>query len=206
MIYGSWNKRCNKQKFLLFWAMFCPFSPLTTWKIKIWELKKNPWRYYYFIYLHHKWQSYDVWFLRYGAWRTEFFVTLDHFLYFYPPNNPKNQNFEKIKKSSGGIIILHKCTLNDNYIMSDFWGMTCNGWSYFGPFLPYYSPDNPKNQIFEKMKISSGDIIILHKCTKNHNHMLYCSFDMTLNGCNFYFSFWAIFCPFTNLTPRKIRI
>ena len=32
--------------------------------------------------------------------------------------------------------------------------------------------------------------------------MLYCSWDMARDGCN-YFSFWAIFCPFT---ARKIKI
>ena len=37
------------------------------------------------------------------------------------------------------------------------------------------------------------DIIILHKCTKN-------------DGCNCYFSFWAIFCPFTLPTTQKIKI
>ena len=42
MIYGSWNIRCDRQKFLTFWAIFCPFSPLTTWKIKILTLKKTP--------------------------------------------------------------------------------------------------------------------------------------------------------------------
>ena len=26
-----------------------------------------------------------------------------------------------------------------------------------------------------------GDIIILHMCTKNHDHMLYCSLDMVRN-------------------------
>ena len=33
-----------------------------------------------------------------------------------PPhlNNPENQNFEKIKKMPGEIIILHKCTINKN--------------------------------------------------------------------------------------------
>ena len=35
--------------------------------------------------------------------------------------------------------------------------------------------NNPKNQNFEKMKKTSGDIVILLKCTKNHDHMLYCS-------------------------------
>ena len=34
---------------------------------------------------------------------------------------------------------------------------------------------NHKNQNFEKMKKNSGNIIILHMCTKNHNHMQYSS-------------------------------
>ena len=101
--------------------------------------------------MYHKWKSYYVWFLRYGARRTEFFVILDHFLPFYPPNNPKNQNFEKMKKMS-------------------------------------------------------GDIIILHTCTKNYDQMMYGSWDMVHDRCNCYFSFWAIFCPFTPLTAQKIKI
>ena len=40
-IYGSWNIRCDRQKFLTFWAIFCPFSSLTNWKIKILTLKKK---------------------------------------------------------------------------------------------------------------------------------------------------------------------
>ena len=40
IIYGSWNIRCDRQKFSSFWAIFCIFSPLTTWKIKILTLKK----------------------------------------------------------------------------------------------------------------------------------------------------------------------
>ena len=43
-------------------------------------------------------------------------------------------------------------------------------------------------------------------CTKNHDHMLYCSLDMAHDGYNFYFSFWGIFCPFTPLTAQKIKI
>ena len=42
-------------------------------------------------------ESHDVWFLRYEMQQTEFLVILDHFLPFtHPPNNPKNQNFEKL--------------------------------------------------------------------------------------------------------------
>ena len=42
--------------------------------------------------------------------------------------------------------------------------------------------------------------------TKNHDHMLHCSWDMACDGCNCYFSFWAIFCPFILLTAQKFKI
>ena len=44
-----------------------------------------------------------------------------------------------------------------------------------GHFLTFF-PTPPKNQNiwnFEKMKKLAGDIIILRKCTKNHDHMRY---------------------------------
>ena len=36
--------------------------------------------------------------------------------------------------------------------------------------------------------------------------MLYCSWNMTHDGCNCYFSFLAIFCPFTPITAQKMKI
>ena len=92
------ERACDEHNFLSFWTVFCPFTPLTTQNLIILEKWKNAWRYYHFKQVYHKWQSYDVWFLRYEVWRTEFFVILDCFLPFYPHNNPKNQNFEKLKK------------------------------------------------------------------------------------------------------------
>ena len=111
----------------------------------------NIWIYYHFTHVYHKWQSYDVWFLRHRARQIKFFVILDNFYALLPLNNPKNQNFEKLKKIPGGIIILHKCT-------------------------------------------------------KNHDHMLHYSWDMMHDWCNSYFLFWAIFRPFTPLTTQKIKI
>ena len=73
-------------------------------------------------------------------------------------------------------------------------------------FMPSYPPNNPKNQNFAKMKKTPGDIIILHMCTKNHDHMLYYSLDIACNGFNCHFSFWAIFCPFTSLTAQKFKM
>ena len=43
-----------------------------------------------------------------------------HFrLYFalLPTNNPENQNFEKMKKNPGGIIILNMSTIHENHMM-----------------------------------------------------------------------------------------
>ena len=60
-----------------------------------------------------------------------------------------------------------------------------------GYSLPFYPPNSQK-QNFLKNEKTPGDIIILHKCTKNHDHMLYCSSDNVHDGCNCYFSFWAI--------------
>ena len=47
----------------------------------------------------------------------EFFVILDYFFPFYSPNNPKNQNFKKMKKTPGHIIILRMCTKNYDQMM-----------------------------------------------------------------------------------------
>ena len=56
------------------------------------------------------------------------------------------------------------------------------------------------------MKKIPGHFIILHKCTKDHDHMLYCSWDMTRDGCNCYFSFWPIFLPFYYCNRPKISL
>ena len=39
-------------------------------------------------------------------------------------------------------------------------------------FLPFHPPNDPKNQNLKKMK-KPGDIIILHMCSKNYDHMMY---------------------------------
>ena len=52
------------------------------------------------------------------------------------------------------------------------------------------------------MKHLPRDIIISHKCSKNHDHMLYWSWDMARDGCNCYFSFWAFFFALLPFTPR----
>ena len=145
-----------------------------------------------------------------GSWdmefnRQNFFVILDNFLLFYLPNNPKNKDFEKMKKAPGDIITLH---MYHKWQSFDAWFLRYGVWRTqffcnFRLFFAFLPPNNLKNQNFEKLKKTSGNIAILNKCTKNHYHMLYCSLDIVCNGCNCYFSFWGIFCPFTPLTARK---
>ena len=53
------------------------------------------------------------------------------------------------------------------------------------------------------MKKIAGDII-LHMCSKIHNHMWYNSWHIECTRQNV-LSFWAIFCPFNLLTTRKIK-
>ena len=48
---------------------------------------------------------------------TEFFVILEYFLPFYPPIDPENQNFEKMKKTSEHIITFQMYTIHDSHMM-----------------------------------------------------------------------------------------
>ena len=100
-----WNlNRLN----LIIRSHFCQFIPfLKTQKIKILKKWKKYWRYHHFTHVYQEPQSYEVQFPRYGVKQTEFFVLLGTFLPFYPSNNPKHQNFEKVKKVSGDVIILY---------------------------------------------------------------------------------------------------
>ena len=123
IMYGSWDMEHDGQKFLSFWTVFCPFTSITTWKIKI---------------------------------------------------------LKKWKKSPRDIIILNICTINDNHMMYVSWDIEGDGQNFlsFGPFFALLPPNNPKNQNFAKMEITPGDIIILHKCAINDNHMMCGSWDM----------------------------
>ena len=76
--------------------------------------------------------------------------------------------------------------------------------SFWTIFLP--SPrNNPENKNFEKMRNASADVVILHMFTKIQDHMMFASCDMKCDRQNFW-SFWIIFCPFTQLFTPKIKI
>ena len=110
------------ENFLLFWTVFCPFTPLWTQKIKI--LKK--WKKNLKILSFYKCvpEMTVIWCMVPEIWSAmgRIFVILDCFLPFQSCNNPTNQNFEKIKKlPAGDIIILNRCTTNENHMMHGCW-------------------------------------------------------------------------------------
>ena len=67
-------------------------------------------------------------YMMYGFWDMEcngqnFWSFRPFFALLPPPNNPNNQNFEKMKQATEDIIILHMCTINDNRMMYGSWDM-----------------------------------------------------------------------------------
>ena len=122
----------------------------------------------------------------YNSWdmkcnRQNFFVILGNFLPFYPPNSPKNENIKNEKKpleisllytNVPKIIIIH-------YTVPEIWHvMDVIVIFILGYTFPFYPTNSPKTENFKTMKKMPGDIIILLKCIKNHDYMLYCSWDM----------------------------
>ena len=56
--------------------------------------------------------------------------------------------------------------------------------SFWAIFYSFTSLTAQKIQNLEKVKKTPADIIILHMCTKNHNHMMYSSLDKECNRHN----------------------
>ena len=90
----------------------------------------------------------------YGSWDIRHDKIFLPFWAFDPPNKLKKQNFEKMKKTPGDIILLHLCTKNDNHqIMYGSWEMEHDRQIFFvilDYFLTFYPINNPENQDFEK--------------------------------------------------------
>ena len=102
----------------------------------------------------------------YGSWDIKrkgqsFFVILGHVLTFDPPNNPKNQSFEK--KTPGDISILHLCNTKwrsyDVWFLR-YWTRQTEFFLVLDHFLDFYAPppNNRENQNFEKMKKKQMEI------------------------------------------------
>ena len=111
------------------------------------EIKKSTWIYHYFTPVYKK---------------SCYMHVLPCLCTPLPLMNPKNKilkNLKKWRKKNGDIILFHMCTIKKDHIIHGSWNIRHNGqnflsfWTIFCPFIP--SPNNPKNQNFEKMKKNS---------------------------------------------------
>ena len=89
--------------------------------------------------------------------------------------------------------------------MYDSWYIKVQQREFFvilGHFLLFHPPPPPEdkeNQNFGKLKKKPRDIIILHMCTINDNHLKYGSWDMEHNRQNFF----SHFGPFLSLYHKS---
>ena len=63
---------------------------------------------------------------------------------------------------------------------------------HFRIVFAFYQSNRRRKQNFWKMKKEPGYNIILHRFSKNYDQMIYCSWDMVRDRCN-YFRFGVIF-------------
>ena len=105
-----------------------------------------------------------------------------------------HQNFEKIKKITGDIIILQKCSKNNNHKSS--WDTEWNRQKFL------YPSKNLKNQNLENINL---ELSSLYTCALKIMN-IWCMLPiMECNWHNF-LSFWSIFCHFSPLLTLKIHI
>ena len=118
-------------------------------------------------------------------------IIMAHFLPFYPPlKSKKNQNFEKMKKNCWRYHHFTQVYQKPQSYEVQFLRYGVRQTEFFvilGHFLPLYPLNNWENQNFTTMEKASWDVITLHMCTKNHNHMMYASHN--------FLSFWTILDP-----------
>ena len=159
------------------------------------KIKKKRCCIYHFTYAYQKSQSYEVQLLRYRV-RDRIFCHFGPIFALLPHYWHRKLKFRKNKKKKHWRYY-HLCTCVPQKLRVVQLMRYGPQQIYFFLILSFYPLTTQKSK-FLKNEIKAGDIIILHTCTKTHVHMLYCSWDMACDGCNCYFSLWAIFCPFTH--------
>ena len=126
MKYGSLNAAWDRQNFLSFWAIFCPFTPFFALplpyrprKSKFWNEKKHlqllpwiPWMTMIWCMVPEIGTATDI---------LDYFI-LARFFPFYPPPPPLTTWKIKILKNekTPGDIMLHKCTKNHDHMLLFF--------------------------------------------------------------------------------------
>ena len=125
-----------------------------------------------------------------------------------PLKNPKNQTFEKMKKIVEYLIISHMCTKNHNHMRYGFWDMECDRHNFL-PYWAIFCSFTPLLTLLIKIwKKSKKFLVILSFYTCVPQMMIiWCMVPEIWSVTDRYFlTFWGIFCPFTPLSIRKIKI
>ena len=75
-----------------------------------------------------------------------------------PPNNPENQNIEKMENMPGHILILHMCNINKNQmiLVPKKWSMTDKFFVILDCFCPFIPLTTKKIYILKKWKNHLG--------------------------------------------------
>ena len=104
-----------------------------------------------------------IWCMVLEIWSTRdrfFFLILGHFLIFYPTNNLKNQNIEKMKKSARRyhhFTQVYQKPWSCYTVPEIVWHDQCNFLFFLlGYLLLFYHPNSLKNKNLEKMKKRDG--------------------------------------------------
>ena len=141
--------------------------------------------------------------------RQNFFVILDCFFPFYPPMDPENQNFEKMKKNTWRHYhftnVYHKWQSYDVWFLrygvqqTEFFVI----WTLFCSFTLLTTW---KIKILKKWK-KHLEISPFYTSAINDNHMIYGSSDMKRDGRNFFviLDYFLHFYPSKNLEKSKLR-
>ena len=121
------------------------------------------------------------------------------------PNNPENQNFDKLKKTPGDIIS-NMCTINDYHMMHGSWDIKCYGpnflfWTIFCPFTPLTTQ---KIKTLKKWR-KHLEILSFQICVPQMT-IIWCMVHEIWSVTNRTFCHFGLFFPFYPLTTQKNTI
>ena len=91
-------------------------------------------------------------------------VILGHFLPFYPPKNPENQNFEKICWRYHYFTHVHQKSQSCDVWFLRYGVRQAEFLVILGLFLPFQPPDNLQNQNFEELEKNPLEISSFYTC------------------------------------------
>ena len=108
--------------------------------------------------------------------RTSFFPYFGQFLPFYPICGPKSQfsnNEKNTWRYQHFTYVQQKSQLYQQWLLAQCAGKLFPNIGPFLFFLPQMLQTGAKYQNFQKIKKTPKDIIILHMCSKNRDHIMY---------------------------------